>query len=99
MYSVDSDPNPLKLKTPSKQICAQWIKDGLEYFKEKEAMVKKSFLICGITNDLDGSENSFINCAKELPTLQVPYIDESNDDPFQESDSDESECSSNDESD
>ncbi len=79
-------------------MCAQWIKDGLEYFKEKEAMVKKSFLVCGITNDLDGSENSFINCAKELPTLQV---DESNDDPFQESDSDESktECSSNDKSD
>ena len=47
-------------------------------------MVKKSFLVFGITNALEGSENGFIRCAKELPTLQVPYIDDSNDGPFQD---------------
>ena len=39
-------------------------------------MVKKSFLVNGIT------ENNLIHCAKELPDIQLPYSDES-DDPFQ----------------
>ena len=69
---VDHDPNPSKLTTPSKQMCTKWIKAGLEYFKEREGMVKKSFLVCGITNALIGSENGFIHCVKELPDLQVP---------------------------
>ena len=49
-------------------------------------MVKKLFLMRGIANALDGSENGFISCVKELPNLQVSYmyIDESNDDPFQD---------------
>lgn len=96
---VEHDPNPSRLITPTKQLCTEWIKAGLDLLKEKEEMVKKSFLVCGITNALDGSENDFIRCAKELPTLQVPYIDESNDDPFQdeleESDTAESESDSN----
>jgi hypothetical protein len=47
-------------------------------------MVKKSFL--GISNAIDGAENSFICCAKELPNLHLQFVNESSDDPFQISD-------------
>ena len=80
---VEHDPNPSKLTTPTKQLCTELIKEGLDFLKEREDMAKKSFLVCGITNALNGSENGFISCAKELLTLRVSYIDESNDDPFQ----------------
>ena len=90
---VEVDPNPSKLVTPTKQIICDWIKGGLYYLQSKQCMMKKSFLVCGITNALDGSENQLIRCSKELPDLQLPYNDaESDDDPFQDcndSDSDD----------
>ena len=49
-------------------------------------MVKKSFLVCGITNDLEGSENHLIRCSRELAEIQLPYIQEDDDDPFQDCD-------------
>ena len=85
---VVTDSNPSKLVSPSKENCCQWIQAGLDYFREKELMVEKSFLVCGITNALDGSENFFIHCAKQLPNLELPYINESDEDPFQSSDDD-----------
>ena len=39
----------------------------------KEALVQKSFLVCGISNALDGSENDLVCCAKELDQLKVAY--------------------------
>ena len=71
--TVDHDPNPSRLTTPTKRLCTEGIKAGLDYFKEREEMVKTSFLVCSITNALDGSENGFIHCAKELSNLQVVY--------------------------
>ena len=90
---VASDSNPSKLTTPSKAIVCEWIKSGMDYLMEHEVMVKKSFLVCGLTNALDGSENQFIHCAKELPDMQLPYVDESRDDLFQSSDDDASDDS------
>ena len=69
-------------------------KSRLGYLKQNNAIVKKSFLVCGITNALDGSENSMIHCAKELPNIQLLYVDESIDDIFQSSASDSGEDSS-----
>ena len=60
----------------------KWIKSGWDYFDAKQSMVKKSFLVCGITNALYESENQFNRCLKELPELQLPYVDESTDDVF-----------------
>ena len=51
--------------------------------------MKKSFLVCGLSNTLDGSENNLMHCAKELPTTQLPYVDESDDDPFRDEESDD----------
>ena len=53
---VNNDPNSSKLTTPTKQLCTEWIKAGLDYLKEREEMVKKSFLLYGNTNALDGSQ-------------------------------------------
>lgn len=85
-----ADPNPEKLATASKQVICDWIKKGLDYLESKKEMIVKSFLVYGISNALDGSENTFIHCAKELSGMQLPYLDECNDDPFQTLDSESS---------
>ena len=64
-------------------------------------MVKKAFLVCGISNNLDGSENHLVRVSEELPTFQVPYgIHDDESDPFQSSESDgASDCDTETESD
>ena len=79
---VAATPNPIKLTTVSKVTICDWIKAGLDYLQQNKSTVKKAFLVCGMTNSLDGSENGLIRCAKELPTLQLPYVNESSDDLF-----------------
>ena len=68
--------------------------NGHDYLDEHEEMVKKSFLVCGLTNALDGSQNKMICCSPELPDLQLLHLNESDEDPFNEtsdeSDSDDS---------
>ena len=54
-----------------------WLSEGTFWYSKK---------VCGITNALDGSENSLIRCAEELPGIQLPYIDENADDPFADDD-------------
>ena len=93
---VEANPNLQKLTTASKETCCHWIKAGQEYLAESKEMIKKSFLVCGLTNALDGSQNDLIRCAKELPDLQLPYVDESEDDPFNHSDESESDSSRSD---
>lgn len=70
-----------KLKTVTKPEIVEWVKAGMDYLQEKPEIVKKSFLVCGITNSLDGTENAMIRCARELDGIELPYTDES-DDPF-----------------
>ena len=79
---VEKDPGLSKLVTPSKEIVCQRISAGLDYLRTNKEMVKKSFLVCGISNALDGSQSHLIHCAKELPNLQLPYLNESEEDPF-----------------
>ena len=62
---VDNDPNSSKLTTPTKQVCTEWIKAGLDHLKGRKEMVNKLFLVCGITNALDGSQIGFIHRVKE----------------------------------
>ena len=86
---VVANPSLNKLATASKETCSKWVKAGHDYLDEHEEMVKKSFLVCGLTNALDGSQNKMIPCSQELPDLQLPYLNESDEDPFNET-SDES---------
>ena len=36
-------------------------------------MIKKSFVVCGISNKLDGTQNTLIRCSKELRNLSLCY--------------------------
>ena len=87
-------------KTASKQQVVEWVVDSNKFLDSKREMVAKSFLVCGISNALDGSQNNMIRCAKELPDMMITYGLEKNaaadggsesDDPFssdEENDSD-----------
>ena len=76
----------------------------MDYLKEHPQMIRKAFLVCGLSNKVDGSENHYIRCVTEL-SVSVPYDDyeesESESDPFAESDSDQDssneECNASDE--
>ena len=89
---VDTTANPSpkdKLKPPGKDKLAQWVKSGINYLEDHNEIVQKSFLVCSITNALNGSQNHFIRCAKELPELQLPHTQEDDDDPFNNSEDEE----------
>uniref|UniRef100_A0A1X7UBM7 DDE-1 domain-containing protein n=1 Tax=Amphimedon queenslandica TaxID=400682 RepID=A0A1X7UBM7_AMPQE len=81
-----------------KTIC-DWIKVGWSQLQAKTEMVKKSFLVSGISNALDGTQNSFIHCAKKLNDMQLSYLNESTDDPSQTSDAESSDTTADDEAD
>ena len=73
-----------------------WVVQSSKDLDSKKELVQKSFLVCGISNAMDGSENHFVRCAKELDQLKVAYgLEEDatdgsqDDDPFESgSDSD-----------
>ena len=54
---------------------------------EKKEIIHKSFLVCGISNALDGSQNNLIRCAKELSEMTIAYGDEES--AYSESESDD----------
>ena len=88
--SVSHLQNGERLKTPTKQQVVNWVVAANQHIGGNTAMIKKSFLVCGISND--GSQNHIIRCAKELPTMSVAYssdmrsTDTSDKDPFESSD-------------
>ena len=52
-------------------------------------MISNAFLVCGISNQIDGSENHIIWIPEELPNFTVPYgtsQDEEFYDPFAKTD-------------
>ena len=96
-----------RLKPASKQqVVVDWVVQSNKLLDSKKEIIRKSFLVCGISNALDGSQNHFIRCAKELPDVAIAYgLEKSadtdsgseSDDPF-DSDSDSgSEIESDDE--
>ena len=44
----------MSLLLPLRTLAAKWVKAGHDYLDEHEEMVKKSFLVRGLTNALDG---------------------------------------------
>lgn len=53
------------LKPPTKLQLAQWIKNA--WAEIPVDAVRKSFKVCAISNNLDGSEDDMIKCMKDLP--------------------------------
>jgi hypothetical protein len=89
------------IPTASKTDVVQWVVEANSCLHSQSDMVKKAFLVCGISNNLDGSENHLVRVSEELPTFQVPYgIHDDESDPFQSSESDSaSDCDTETESD
>ena len=86
------------IKTASKQQVLDWVVQSNKDLDSKKELIRKSFLVCGISNALDGSQNHFIRCAKELEQLKVAYgleedaNESESDDPFDSGS--ESDCNS-----
>lgn len=51
-------------------------------------MIRKSFLVCGISNNLDGGKNDYIRVQEYFPQFVIPYGEStcSESDPFQSTD-------------
>ena len=83
-----------------------WVVESNKLLNSKKEIVSKFFLMCGISNAVDGSQNNMFRCAKKLPDMMIAYgLDKSADadsgskseDPFNsdgESDPDQSESDS-----
>ena len=48
-----------RIQAPSKQIVLDWVVSGWRKLKNEKEMIKHSFLACGISNNLDGSDDLF----------------------------------------
>ena len=65
----------------TKDDVADWIIRALD--SQPECIAR----VCGISNNLDGSENALVYCAKELPAF-IPYDNDDSDEDIFSSDSD-----------
>ena len=70
--SISQQKERERIKTASKQQVLDWIVQSNKDLDSKE-LIQKSFLVCGISNALDGSENNLVHCAKEVDQLKVAY--------------------------
>ena len=73
------------IKLASKQQVVDWIVQSNKLLDTKKEVIRKSLLLCGISNALDSSQNGFICCAKELPEMSIAYGREKNADSESES--------------
>ena len=96
------------VRAPSKLQCAEWVK--IAWDAVSIDVVKNSFVYCGISVSVDGSEDSLIHCTKangvaadalpeittETTKLLIPDSPESDDeDPFKDIEEDEQELEEN----
>lgn len=51
------------MRAPDKTLCLQWVKEAWKSVTQK--VVKKSFLVCGISVNTDGSQDSEVSCLKQ----------------------------------
>jgi hypothetical protein len=86
---VQTSPSPAtKIPTASKNEIAKWVIDANRCLGSQPDMIRKSFLVCGISNSLDGSKNDYIRVQEYLPQFVIPYGESagSKSDPFQSTD-------------
>ena len=51
------------VRAPSKVLCLQWVKEA--WSSVSTEVVKKSFISCGISVNVDGSEDQEVHCLKD----------------------------------
>ena len=84
---VQSTHTASQIQTASRIKILDWIVAANQSLNHQTDMVNRSFLVCGISNSLDGCENKLVRVAAELPKFTIPYGvegvgDESESDPF-----------------
>ena len=100
MLEATSEAAGHSIQMASKDQIITWIIAANQCLHSQTEMVKKAFLVCGILNNLDGSENHPIRVQEELPSFEVTYGEEDDDeDPFASSETGSSDDNSDDGSD
>lgn len=84
-----------RIKKPSYSLVANWVKDSWDAIDPN--MIRRSFKCCGVSNDINGSEDDLIFDFSKVENVNNPGkgIEEANEDDTDEDD-DRSECESND---
>lgn len=85
---MQTNPSPANIPTASKNEIAKWVIEANRCLGSQPDMIRKSFLVCGISNNLDGSVNDYIWVQEYLPQFVIPYGESagSKSDPFQSTD-------------
>ena len=88
------------IQTASKDQIITWIKAANQCLHSQTEMAKKAFLVCGISNKLNDSENHLIQVQEDLPSFEIPYGKEDDDeDPFASTETGSSDDNNDDRSD
>lgn len=58
-----------RLKAATKEEVFSWIKSAVNSLKEKPDLVRKSFKVCGISNNINGSEDNLVHSDDSVPFL------------------------------
>ena len=62
-----------QIQTASRIEILDWVVAANQCLNSQTDMIKRFFLVCGISNSLDGSENKLVRVAAELPSFTIPY--------------------------
>lgn len=49
-----------KVKAATKELVIKWLENACDYISSNRTLIMKSFLVCGISNSLNGSEDSLV---------------------------------------
>ena len=55
--------NAGNVRAPSKALCLQWVRESWEALSSE--LIAKSFRACGISVNIDGSEDGDVHCLKD----------------------------------
>ena len=69
-----------RVKSATKETVVNWLVSAVNSLIEKPDMVRKSFKVCGISNNLNGSEDSEIRCEPPVPVPASDILDSDDED-------------------
>ncbi len=77
----------VKIPKPSKQLVLNWVVAAWRELQKRPELIRRSFKVCGISNDLDGDEDELVRCSKYISEdLKEPESEDLDEDLFEEFD-------------
>ena len=55
-----------KIPKPSKKLVLDWVVAAWRELQERPELIKRSFKVCGISNNFDGTEDKLVRCTKYI---------------------------------